>query len=146
VYKTLGDILLKEEQVPGEFFIPNKDLGKWKYLKGSKKEKRVSSSTGHEYFYSEGAITYPDDPLKPSRTIITGEGGPGPSRFKHVIRTASGRLRRLTPLELERLDMFDDNHTEMVGVSDSKRAFLMGNALVVGVIQRIGEYLYKNIK
>jgi len=49
------------------------------------------------------------------------------------------------PIELERLNMFPDNHTEYVGVSDTKRAFLMGNALVVGVVERIAEILSQNI-
>jgi len=54
-------------------------------------------------------------------------------------------LRRLTPIELERLNMFPDNHTELEGITDTKRAFFMGNALVVGVIEKIGEELYKQI-
>jgi DNA (cytosine-5)-methyltransferase 1 len=74
---------------------------------------------------------------KPSRTIITGEGGRSPSRFKHAVQTKSG-LRRLTPLELERLNMFPDDHTLCEGVSNTKRAFFMGNALVVGVVEKVG--------
>lgn len=141
---TLGDILIKKESsIPEEFFISKKDLPKWEKLKGAKKEKRIQKSTGFEYTYSEGAITYPDALNRASRTIITGEGGKAPSRFKHVVKTPSGKLRRLTPLELERLDMFPDNHTE--GYSDSTRAFLMGNALVVGVIQKIAESLYEKL-
>ena len=53
------------------------------------------------------------------------------------------KYRRLTPIELERLNMFPDNHT--LGVSDTKRAFLMGNALVVGVIEKLGKELRKEI-
>ena len=48
-------------------------------------------------------------------------------------------LRRLTPVELERLNGFPDDWT--VGLSDNKRAFLMGNALVVDVVARIAEVL-----
>ena len=55
------------------------------------------------------------------------------SNTKHLIKN-SGKYRRLTPLELERLNMFPDNHTE--GASDSKRAFFMGNALVIGIVKR----------
>ncbi len=44
-------------------------------------------------------------------------------------------LRRLTPVELERLNMFPDNHTE--GPTDGKRAFFMGNALVIGIISKL---------
>ncbi len=135
-FVTLGDILVPESEVPNDFFINDTDLEKWQYVKGGKTEKRVNKATGFEYNYSEGAMSFPDSTDKPSRTIITGEGGNAPSRFKHVILTASGKYRRLTPIELERLNMFPDNHTE--GSSDMRRAFLMGNALVTGIVERIG--------
>lgn len=132
---TLGHIVLPDDQVPEEFFISDEEMPKWTYLKGSKSEKRMSKE-GFEYNYSEGSMAFPDALDKPSRTIITGEGGAAPSRFKHVIQTPSGRFRRLMPLELERLNMFPDNHTE--GATDMRRAFLMGNALVTGIVERIG--------
>ncbi|MBK6541338.1 MAG: DNA (cytosine-5-)-methyltransferase [Flavobacteriales bacterium] len=138
---TLRDVLQREEDVPTEFFIRKKDLGRWKYLKGSKSEPRTVRASGHRYHYSEGAMVFPDALDRPSRTIVTGEGGSAPSRFKHVVRTPSGRYRRLTPIELERLNMFPDDHTK--GVSDTWRAFFMGNALVVGVVERIGKELRK---
>jgi len=141
---SLGDILQKDNEVPEEFFIPEAEFGKWTYLKGAKREERTTS-TGHVYYYSEGPMTFPDDTTKPSRTIITGEGGAGPSRFKHVIKTRDGRHRRLTPVELERLDMFPDNHTRLDGVSDMRRAFICGNALVVGAITKVGEALAKKM-
>ena len=53
------------------------------------------------------------------------------------------KYRRLTPLELERLNMFPDNHTLHENTTNSKRAFLMGNALVIGVVEEIGKSLYK---
>ena len=89
-------------------------------------------------------MIYPDSLDNASRTIITGEGGKSPSRFKHVIESDRG-LRRLTPVELERLNMFPDNHTKFEGISNTKRAFFMGNALVVGVIEKIGAELYNQI-
>ena len=135
---TLGQLLLPESEVPEAFFIKDEDLPKWKYLKGSKSEIRKSSE-GFEYKYSEGGMAFPDALDKPSRTIITGEGGSGPSRFKHVVLTSSGRYRRLTPIELERLNMFPDHHTE--GASDMRRAFLMGNALVTGIVEKVGVVL-----
>lgn len=138
-YITLGDILVDDEQVPDEFFVSNEDLPKWEYLKGSKSFKRINKTTGFEYNYSEGAMAFPDYLDRASRTIITGEGGAGPSRFKHIIKTASGRYRRLVPIELERLNMFPDNHT--LGSSDLRRAFLMGNALVTGIVERIAMVL-----
>ena len=90
-------------------------------------------------------MAFPDSLDKPSRTIITGEGGPSASRFKHVVLTPSGRYRRLIPLELERLNMFPDNHTCHPDVTDGRRAFLMGNALVTGIVTGIGSSLLKKI-
>ena len=111
-------------------------------------------------------MIFPDALDRPSRTIITGEGGPSASRFKHVVKfkptkkmkeefdlnsdevqhirkeiglKKSEWIRRLTPIELERLNMFPDNHTE--GTTDGKRAFFMGNALVVGIVQKLAEVL-----
>lgn len=141
--KTIRDILLSEKEVPEEFFIDEKYLKEWRYLKGAKKEERIDKKSNFSYIYSEGGMIFPDSLDSPSRTIVTGEGGTSPSRFKHVIKTENGRLRRLTPIELERLNMFPDNHTE--GCSNIRRAFLMGNALVVGVIEKIGLALASEI-
>jgi DNA (cytosine-5)-methyltransferase 1 len=138
----LKDIIINEKDVPNEFFISEKEIEKWKFLKGSKKILKQSKD-GFEYYYTEGSMAFPDDLNKSARTIITGEGGKSPSRFKHVIKTESGRYRRLTPLELERINMFPDNHTKEG--TDIQRAFLMGNALVVGVIEKIGRSLIKLI-
>jgi len=136
--------LIQNGEVTSEFYIDKNDLDKWAYLKGPKKEIRKNAQ-GFEYHYSEGGMIFPDSLDKPSRTIITGEGGKSPSRFKHVIQTPKG-FRRLSPIELERLNMFPDNHTMLDGVSDAKRAFFMGNALVVGVIEKISLSLSKKIK
>ena len=139
---VLGDVLQNGEVTP-EFFVKDEDKPKWEYLKGPKTIERKSKD-GFSYKYSEGGMIYPDALDNASRTIITGEGGKSPSRFKHVVQSDRG-LRRLTPVELERLNMFPDNHTKLEGISDTKRAFFMGNALVVGVIERIGESLFKMI-
>mgnify|MGYP003221158213 FL=1 len=141
---TLGGILIDESFVPEEFFISEEELPKWKYEKGAKKIERVSKE-GYSYVFSEGAMAFPDALNRPSRTIITGEGGSAASRFKHVVQTPSGRYRRLIPLELERLNMFPDNHTLHADVSDGRRAFLMGNALVCGIVREIGKSLYRFI-
>jgi len=143
VRTLLGDIILDNVLSP-DLYIAGKDLERWKYLKGPKKEMRTNSQ-GYEYHYSEGGMTFPDPLDRPSRTIITGEGGRSASRFKHVIETKEG-YRRLSPIELERLNMFPDDHTRLDGVSDTKRAFFMGNALVVGVIERIGTVLAQQIE
>ena len=141
---TLGGNLVDEELVPEEFFIPENEVAKWEYEKGAKKIERTSKE-GYKYIFSEGGMAFPDYLDRPSRTIITGEGGSAASRFKHVVLTPSGRYRRLIPIELERLNMFPDNHTLHPDVSDGRRAFLMGNALVCGVVQNIGKSLYRFI-
>lgn len=140
---VLKDIIQNGE-VTSEFYINDEELAKWNYLKGAKKEMRKNAN-GFEYHYSEGGMIFPDPLDKPSRTIITGEGGKSASRFKHVIHTPKG-LRRLSPVELERLNMFPDDHTKLDGITDTKRAFFMGNALVVGIIEKIGVTLLEKIK
>lgn len=137
---VLGDVLLPEQDVPEEFFIPSHQLAQWRYLKGAKREERTVARNGFRYFYTEGSLTFPDPLDQPSRTILTGEGGTAPSRFKHVVATPSGRLRRLVPVELERLNGFPDGWTD-TGMSDGRRAFCMGNALVVGLVHRIAREL-----
>ena len=141
---TLGGNLVDESLVSEEFFISDEELPRWQYEKGAKKIERTSKE-GYKYVFSEGGMAFPDSPDKPSRTIITGEGGTAASRFKHVVLTPSGRYRRLIPLELERLNMFPDNHTYHPNVSDGRRAFLMGNALVCGIVQEIGKSLFRFI-
>ena len=142
--QTLGGNLVDEAFVPEDFFISEDELSKWKYEKGAKKIERVSKE-GFKYMFSEGGMAFPDYLDQPSRTIITGEGGKAPSRFKHVVKTKSGRYRRLLPIELERMNMFPDNHTLHPEVSDGRRAFLMGNALVCGIVEQIGKSLYQFI-
>ena len=142
--QTLGSNLVDENLVPEEFFISAEELPKWEYEKGAKKIERVSKE-GYKYMFSEGGMAFPDYLDQPSRTIITGEGGASPSRFKHVVKTKSGRFRRLLPIELERMNMFPDNHTLHPEVSDGRRAFLMGNALVCGIVESIGKSLYQFI-
>lgn len=137
----LKDIIVNDEEVDEDYFIKNEDISRWEHLKGAKKQFKIKKS-GHVYPYNEGKMSFPDSLDRASRTIITGEGGASPSRFKHVIQTKSG-LRRLTPIELERLNMFPDNHTQLTGVSPNKRAFFMGNALVVGIVEKIGNEIQK---
>ena len=91
-------------------------------------------------------MDFPDSIDKPSRTIITSEGGKGADRCRHAIEDETGRIRRLTPVELEHLNMFPSNWTECKGVNNSKRAFLMGNALVCGIVTKIGEELEMRLK
>ncbi|EEF26536.1 conserved hypothetical protein [Ricinus communis] len=136
----LGDIVRDTGPVPSSFFVKSEQEDAWKAAKAAKAIARNKS--GFAYTYSEGAMAFPDPLDKPSRTIITSEGGGSPSRTKHAVREASGLIRRLTPEELEQLNGFPRGFTAHPGVSDVARAMLMGNALVVGLVRRIGEVLY----
>lgn len=139
---TLGDVVGKTDPagIPEDFFIDRGEIAKWQFLKGGKTAQRTSAS-GHTYTYTEGAMSFPDSLERPGRTIITAEGGSAASRFKHVIEQSDGRLRRLVPDELDELNGFPRGFTAAPGISDTKRAFLMGNALVVGIVRRIGSAL-----
>jgi DNA (cytosine-5)-methyltransferase 1 len=139
---TLGDIIQPLFDVPKEFHIEHGALARWKYAKGSKSEHRVNKKSGTEYFYTEGALPFPDPLNRQARTILTSEGGSTPTRSKHIIQQ-DGVYRRLTPIELERLNGFPDDWTN-TGMSDSQRAFCMGNALVVGLVERIGRVIAKD--
>ena len=98
--------------MPAQFFVDGRGPGKWRYLKGTKSITRISRSTGHRVHLRRRARSpSPTTTTGPSRTILTGEGGATPSRFKHLIQTEDGRYRRLTPRELERLNGFPDDWT-----------------------------------
>lgn len=140
--QTLGSILEDESNVPEEYFITKAELKLWKKHKGAKRILRTKRD-GFQYEYAEGAVGFPDLLDKPSRTIITSEGGRSPSRFKHVVETPSGRMRRLLPVELEQLSGFPKNHTDLPGITDNQRAFFIGNALVTGIIEKFGVTIHK---
>lgn len=145
---TLGDVLVGAEEVPSDYWVSKERLSEWEYLKGAKSIARTHKGSGVEYFYSEGKMAFPDALEKPSRTILTGEGGTTPSRFKHIIKVGS-RYRRLLPIELERLNGFPDNWTSKGSlgeeISDVRRAFFMGNALVVGLIEKVGKVIASDL-
>lgn len=149
-FLTLGDVLQDESEIAESFFVPESQIEDWRYLKGSKSIERIHKGSGTKYQYAEGSMAFPDLLTNPSRTILTGEGGTSPSRFKHIIKTSKRGYRRLTPIELERLNGFPDNWTEFDAygkrVSDTKRAFFMGNALVIGLIEQVGRVLAKELE
>lgn len=145
---ALGDVLVDDSQVPKEFWVPPSRLAEWKFLKGAKSLNRVHKESGFVYKYSEGSMAFPDHLDRPSRTILTAEGGQTPSRFKHIIKTEGG-YRRLLPVELERLSGFPDGWTNpesLGGITDTRRAFFIGNALVVGLIEQVGTALANRMR
>lgn len=160
---TLGEIM-EDGEIDSSYFIPkerlyytHKDIhhsdetqGKlpienrqtWQYIKGAKKIKRTTAN-GHEYVFSEGPISMIDEYDKPARTMLTSEGAF--SRTTHIVRDKkTGRIRLLTPIEMERIQGFPTDWTkeclvdgEVVAMPTKKRRFMMGNALVVNLINQM---------
>ncbi|WP_442985537.1 DNA (cytosine-5-)-methyltransferase [Sedimentibacter sp. MB31-C6] len=129
-----------EKNADNKYNINESNLEKWNYLKGSKKIERTSKA-GHKYIFSEGPIAFPDPIDKPARTMLTSESSL--NRSTHVIKDpTTSKLRLLTPVEAERLQGFDENWTN-TGMPEKFRYFCMGNALVVGVVEKMGQTLNK---
>lgn len=142
--KVLGDILEDPSDLPNSLYLSKDKVEKFRYLRGAKKFERTNSE-GFTYTYSEGAMALVDSAELPSRTLLTSEGSI--SRTTHVIEDDKG-YRLLTPLETERLQGFPDNWTQVklskgkeVVVSDTRRKFFMGNALIVEVVENLGKYI-----
>lgn len=140
---TLGKILQISKpynKSPEKYALQDEKLKKFRYLKGSKRIERVSKS-GHSYIYSEGSMSFPENLNEPARTMLTSEGTV--NRSTHVVYDESIKQNRLiTPIEAELIQMFPINWTDTM--SDRKRYFMMGNALVTGIISRL-EPTLKNI-
>jgi len=138
----LKDILSRTTEDIHERFYINGSLEKWEFLKGAKKLTRKSKS-GHSYTYAEGGMAFPENLNLPSRTMLTSEGTL--NRSTHVILDdKSKRLRILTPEECEDLNEFPRGWTN-TGMPERWRYFTMGNALVVGVVEKLGKTLMKII-
>lgn len=138
---TLGEIVQKD--VDEHYYLSESEVAKFKYLRGSKKIPRVDEN-GHKYIYSEGAMSEYDDLSLPGRTMLTSEGSI--NRSTHMIMDpTTKRLRILTPVECERLNQFPDNWTDD-GMPEKRRYFIMGNALVCGIVNRLGKLIEKIIE
>lgn len=129
--------IVEYEGVNEKYNLGN-NLEKWNYLKGAKDILR-KAGTPHEYHFREGAIAFPDGLDKPARTMLTSEGSL--NRSTHVIEDPKSKCYRiLTPVETERINGFPDNWTN-TGMPERFRYFCMGNALVVGLIEKMGNHL-----
>lgn len=132
-YTSLSKIV--ETDIVDDKYYLGTNLEKWNYLKGAKDILR-KAGTPHEYHFREGAIAFPDSLEKPARTMLTSEGSL--NRSTHVIEDPNNKCYRLlTPLEAERINGFPDNWTD-TGMPHNFRYFCMGNALVVGLIEKMG--------
>lgn len=115
------------------YVVEDEKLDKWKYLKGSKRIERTNKN-GHKYVYSEGSMSFPEDLNSPARTMLTSEGTL--NRSSHIIYDENiKKYRILTEIEAELIQMFPPNWTNTM--PKRKRYFMMGNALVTGIINRM---------
>ncbi len=106
----------------------------------------VARISGHEKRQT-GRI-YHSDGL--ARTMCSGSGGMGKNTGMYQI---NGRVRRLTPLECEKLQGFPDRWTESgieaentVTISDTQRYRCLGNAVTVPVVEYIMKKLGSSAK
>lgn len=164
---TLGDIM-EDGNVDKSFFIPKERLyyaspdidhsdeteqllpdaahKTWQYVKGAKKLPRKAKN-GHEYIFSEGPVPMIDEYDKPARTMLTSEGAF--NRTTHIVRDKkTGEIRLLTPIEVEHIQGFPSDWTKeclvggkIIEMPVHKRRFMMGNALVVNLVNQMEEQL-----
>lgn len=133
----LRKILLPENEVDDKFYLTEEMEEKFEYLRGPKRVERTTAD-GYTYIFSEGGMSPTDSLDLPGRTMLTSEGTV--NRSTHIVEV-NGRKRFLTPIECERLNGFNDNWT--AGMSDRMRYFCMGNALVVGLVEIMGNRIQK---
>lgn len=142
--KPINLIELREESDDlSKYLLNMKQIEKFQYLKSGKRIKRIKPN-GDNYIYSEGGMKFPDCLDLPGRTILTSEGSV--NRSTHVIEDKSSKkLRFITPVEAERMQCFPDNWTK-TGMPDSKRYFMMGNAIVTKIVNRLEPELKRIIE
>ena len=130
---TLGEIRENREGLE-KYILKGEIDSKFKYLRGAKKIERTRPN-GEKYFYTEGSMSLYDSLDLPGRTMLTSEGSL--NRSTHIIPDReTGKLRLITPIEAERLQSFPDNWTD-TGMPERRRYFMMGNALVTKLINRM---------
>ena len=138
---TLREILDKD--VDEKYFVRGAALEKWKYLKGPKHELRYKPN-GEPYYYTEGAIPFPDNLDIPARTMLTSESSI--NRSSHIILDPQkNEYRILTPEECEKIDEFPVGWTN-TGMPQKFRYFVMGNALVVGLFKAVAKSIKNFLK
>ena len=122
-----------EDTVDDKYYITEEQNAKLKFFKGSKT------------FWSgkkEGAVEYPMSLFRKALTILTTENGI--NRSTNVIKDKNGYVRKLTPIECERLQGLPDNYTE--GVSNTQRYKALGNAFNVDIIAHIVSFIKRGMR
>jgi len=107
--------------------------------KGFRENKKISPTLTQKMGTGGNNVPMVIEPNIVSGTITQAFGRSGHSkeeiRMWEKKQQSNGQLRRLTPVECERLQSFPDGWTE--GVSDTQRYKQMGNAVTTNVIEAI---------
>ena len=69
-FKTLGDVLSPENEIPENFFVDDSQLERWEKLKSSKREERINKHTGQTYFYSEQFLQEREEQALPALNTL----------------------------------------------------------------------------
>ena len=120
---VLEDIVLPADSVPEKYWYRDKHFT----LHGD--DERVIASLDEGDLFSQNKRVFN---LKYKCGTLCGDGAGG-NLQKKVYQ--NGAVRKLTPLEYERLQILPDNYTE--GVADSHRYTAIGNGWTVDVIAHI---------
>jgi len=106
----------------------------------------VGAKTG---LYTVGYLPEEDRPkgnYLPRERVLSDNGlarAVSTSENQHPWYESDFRIRRLTPIECERLQGFPDNWTS--GVSDTQRYKCLGNAVTVNVIEFLGRLIRSSL-
>lgn len=107
----------------------------WRRTEKGRQARKLSMQEGKDYTpFNHGYRELVPNPEKTVVGTITSQ-----SVSKDSLLGVGMKIRKLTPLECERLQGFPDGWTE--GVSDTQRYKMMGNAVTVNVIEYIASFL-----
>lgn len=137
--KLLEDVNSKDVE---DYIVKDEQLERWKYLKSAKVIEKTLKD-GFKFIHREGAVSFPSRLDISARTLLTSAGTC--SRTSHIIYDKNiNKYRVLTPEECEAIQMFPVEWTK--SLPKGKRYFMMGNALVTGIVERLSDVLLEIIE
>lgn len=137
--KLLEDVNSKDVQ---DYVVKDEQLERWKYLKSAKVIEKTLKD-GFKFIHREGAVSFPSRLDISARTLLTSAGTCG--RTSHIIYDKNiNKYRVLTPEECEAIQMFPVEWTK--SLPKGKRYFMMGNALVTGIVERLSDVLLEIVE
>lgn len=98
-------------------------------------EKKAQASQTHGGMFGKYSVEL----NKPSKCLTTSQNRNDPDTQDFAYSDTEFWIRRLTPLECERLQGFPDNYTKVGNIGDSPRYKALGNSMAVPVMRWIGE-------